>query len=401
MSENTNSLSVEDKKGNILILGNSGVGKSPLINSILGTADADTGIGGSGTTNKLTVYDCSDYGCSELNMRFIDTPGFEPSIISKNKIIHSIRKWSAGVAKSNKNSEINEIWFCVDGMASKLFNDTLKNLSSAVSFWKSVPIIVVITKSFSAPDREKKVEMVENAFKEEKKLNKNLKAVIPVVAATLTTGESAYVEPYGIPELIEKAGELLPEGMKAAVHDINAYKLKRRRILSQTVAGAATSAAVVVGAVPVPFSDAALLVPVEIGEVNGIAKVYGIKNNDQSKEFIDSIVKVGTVSIAAKAAISALKAIPGVDIAAGVINAIIAGAIAAAIGEGSIYAFEQIYLGRKSLNDVEWVTKLIESKIDDKFIDKVSTILKNASDGADKNTILSMIKAAFEKDNDK
>ena len=37
------------KKGNVLFLGNSGVGKTTLINSILGT-DAATGIGVSGTT---------------------------------------------------------------------------------------------------------------------------------------------------------------------------------------------------------------------------------------------------------------------------------------------------------------------------------------------------------------
>ena len=63
------------------------------------------------------------------------------------------------------------------------------------------------------------------------------------------------------------------------------------------------------------------------------------------KQFFDSIIEVGTVSAVAKATISGLKAIPRINLAASVINAIIAGSFVAAIGEGTIYAFEQVYLG--------------------------------------------------------
>ncbi|WP_207657458.1 hypothetical protein [Alkalibaculum bacchi] len=41
-----------------------------------------------------------------------------------------------------------------------------------------------------------------------------------------------------------------------------------------------------------------------------------------------------------------------------VIPAIITGSIVAAIGEGSIYAFEKIYLGEKSVDDIDWVIKI-------------------------------------------
>lgn len=58
-------------------------------------------------------------------------------------------------------------------------------------------------------------------------------------------------------------------------------------------------------------------------------------------------------SIAAKAAISALKAIPGVNLAGEVINAIVAAAIVAAIGEGSAFAFEKVCLGEMSAKDVD------------------------------------------------
>ena len=55
--------------------------------------------------------------------------------------------------------------------------------------------------------------------------------------------------------------------------------------------------------------------------------------------------------------------IPGINLAASVINAVIAGVIVTALGEGSIYAFEQVYLGNKDISDIDWVKKIIKSKL--------------------------------------
>ncbi|WP_198031353.1 GTPase [Jeotgalibaca sp. PTS2502] len=44
------------KRGNVLVIGNSGVGKSTLINSVLGGEKAKTRYGTSGTTDKLELY---------------------------------------------------------------------------------------------------------------------------------------------------------------------------------------------------------------------------------------------------------------------------------------------------------------------------------------------------------
>ena len=160
--------------------------------------------------------------------------------------------------------------------------------------------------------------------------------------------DSAFAAPEGITELIDITNELMPEGVKAAERDIYQYKLNRKRIFAQSIVGASTTAGVLVGAVPVPFADAVILSPIEVAEINALAQVYGIKKNEDSKHFFNSIIEVGTVSTAAKAAISGLKAIPGINLAAGVVNAIIAGSFVAAIGEGTIYAFEQVYLGKKT-----------------------------------------------------
>ena len=46
------------EKGNVLVIGNSGVGKSTLINAVLGEDVAKTGWGTNGTTDRLEIYEC-------------------------------------------------------------------------------------------------------------------------------------------------------------------------------------------------------------------------------------------------------------------------------------------------------------------------------------------------------
>ncbi len=376
------------ERGNVLVIGNSGVGKSTLINAVLGEERAKTGWGVVGTTGRLELYESEN-----IPFRLIDTVGFEPS--KESKAIKAVKKWSKNSAKEgHEDTQINIIWFCVDGIAAKLFQKTIENLSKATKMWGSVPVIVVITKSFAIPDRERNIEMVNNAFAKQKH-SKNLRKVIPVVASTFVLNDSAFAAPEGITELIDATNELMPEGIKAGASDVAAFNLARKRALAQSLVGVSTTAAVVVGAVPIPFADALLLAPIEMAEAKGLGLLYAVGKNEKSKQFFNTIVEVGTVSAAAKTAISALKAIPGINIGASVLNAIIAGSIVAALGEGTIYAFEQVYLGKKTVEDIDWVRKVMESELSSKFIGYVKSIMEKITQNTDENTIAHIIADTF------
>lgn len=358
------------ERGNVLVIGNSGVGKSTLINSVLGDEKAKTGYGTTGTTDKLEIYESE-----EIPFRIIDTVGFEPSLIKGTKAINAVKKWSKESVKEEKeDSEINVIWFCVEGTSSKLFPKTIKDLSKATAMWKTVPVIVVITKSYSVPERAQNIEMVNEAFANQKRYSKNMKHIVPVVASTFTLNDTAFAAPEGITELIDVTNELLPEGLKAGVNDVYKFKLKRKKAFSQSIVAVSTTAAVTVGAVTIPIADALILTPIEVGQINALARLYGINKDEQSKKLINSIVELGTIGVAAKTAISALKVIPGINIGGSILNAIIAGTIVATIGEGCIYVFEKIYTGEKSIEDIEWVKKVIESKLSSQFVGNVTVI---------------------------
>jgi uncharacterized protein (DUF697 family)/GTPase Era involved in 16S rRNA processing len=385
------------QRGNVLVIGNSGVGKSTLINALLGEERAKTGWGTEGTTEELAIYESE-----KLNFRLIDTVGFEPSWFKGMRAINAVIKWSKNSAKEgHADTQINVIWFCVEGTAGKLFAKSIHDLSRATSMWPSVPVIVVITKSYSEPDRTRNIEMVYNAFAKQKKYTKNLRKVIPVVAQVFVLNDNAFAPPEGLTELIEATNELMPEGMKSSEHDIAAYKLNRKRFMSQAIVSVSTTAAVVVGAVPIPFPDATILMPLEVALVNSLAQVYEIKKDEASKNLFNTIVEVGTVSIVARQAIGAAKAIPGLNIGAAALNAIVAGSIVAVLGEGTIYVFEQIYLGNKAVTYIEWVKKMFNTKFTSSLQEIIKTLTDKSSQATDTKTVVKLmgdvLKAMFGK----
>lgn len=379
------------KRGNVIVIGNSGVGKSTLINAVLGEERAGTGWGSEGKTDKLTIYESN-----EIPFRIIDTMGFVPSRYGNNKAVKAVKKWASDSAKEGKeDTQINVIWICIDGTSRKLFPETIKSLSKATKMLKSVPVIVTITKSYSEPDRKENIEMVHNAFEKQKHYSKNLREVIPVVATTFYLNDHALAPPEGITELIDATNELMPEGVKAVKEDINSFKLKRNRALAHGLVGVATTAGAVVGAVPIPFPDATFLLPLEIGEVNGIAQIYGIKRDEKSKQLFDSIIQAGSITVAAKAALNVLKAVPGINLAASALNGIVAGAIVAALGESTIYAFEQVYLGKKSIDDIDWIEKVIEARFISQFLEAIKSIGEKIPENADMQSIAKIIMGVF------
>lgn len=385
---------MEAGKGNVLLIGNSGVGKSTLVNAVLGEDRAETGFGTEGTTRELRIYEND-----AVSFRLIDSIGFEPTFLKEHAAIRAVQRWSKDSAKAGReDTQIHVIWFCVDGTAAKLFDKTIDNLIRATSMWKGVPVIVVITKSYSVPDREQNIRMIRNAFAKSKK-GCDLREILPVVAQAYVLNpefEGAWAPPEGIEELIAATDALMPEGMTAGAKAVEDYRLRVRRTLAHGTVATATAAAAVVGAVPlVNLADSAILTPLEVGMINAIARVYGIRKDDQLAVFSKSIVDVGAVTIAAKSLLSVLANIPGLQVAGDVLNAAVAGSIVAALGEVSVLAFEQIAQGKRSVADVEWVRSLVSGAMADGFAGKAESVLKGLREGADQQKIVSAVLKVF------
>ena len=149
-------IAANDDKINVLILGTSGCGKSTLINSILEANEAPTGVG-EAITKEIAIYQ-NDV----IPFRMIDSVGYEYGIFKQNRIKKDIAKFcKEGVKSSNVEKLIHMIWFCIDGTNKRIDQEVLGYIKSVTNDWKGVPIIVVLTKSYSSVEIDENTDMTE------------------------------------------------------------------------------------------------------------------------------------------------------------------------------------------------------------------------------------------------
>ncbi|MGL5878095.1 MAG: DUF697 domain-containing protein [Xenococcaceae cyanobacterium] len=115
------------------------------------------------------------------------------------------------------------------------------------------------------------------------------------------------------------------------------------------VARAAASAAGI-GVVPIPFSDAIAIVPIQVGMLAGISTTFGLSIDESFFMTIVGSVVVGAGgTIAGRTIVSGLlKLIPGVgSVIGGTIAATTAAALTTAFGKAYITALEMLFLQNK------------------------------------------------------
>ena len=135
------------------------------------------------------------------------------------------------------------------------------------------------------------------------------------------------------------------------------------------------------GAAPLPIADALVLTPLETTMISSLTRLYDIGDGSSSKQLLATILEAGTVSTGAKAVVSALKAVPGVNVAAGVLNAVTAGAIVATMGEATTRVFEHIARGERSVDDIAWVRTFVESSLARDAVRRGTKLLSKAGTG--------------------
>lgn len=372
------------EKANILVLGTSGAGKSTLINTVIGREVAKVATGSHGTET-MEAYESED-----LNFRLIDSRGFEYSLLNTRKAVKDIKSWMKAGLK-NEKPRIHMLWFCVDATSKRFTKQTIKTVEAVKKEWKEVPVIVVLTKSFFEAEDNDNIAMVYDTFKKMEKKTGSPVAIIPVLAQPPKGDLNIF--PRGIEDLIEVTEENLDKAVRDSEEAVYKFDLKLKRRKAQALSVAATTAASVVGAVPIDFPDAFILTPLETGLITAISRVYELdQKQDQTKMLINHIVEAGTISMVAKTAINQLKLIPGIaNLAADVLNAIVAGAIVFGIGEAAIIIMEKGFKGELKPEDLDWITNVVEGSMSD-MVKKI-TRLTAGSDGklSAKDIIMALI----------
>ena len=333
-------------KLNIMVMGKTGAGKSTLINNVFSRNLAQTGVG-KPVTQAIRKYEIEDFP-----LAIYDTPGLE--LGGENAIDELLKEakevLSKGAIKGISES-IHCIWYCVSTPSHRFEEAEIefikKFLDEANEY--CVPVIIVLTQSYSKKDAKTLMAEID-------KENLNVVQIVPVLAQDVDIDDEYVIKAYGMDTLIDIVNNVIPEALRNTLAAVQKANLKMKKRKANAIVAASAAAAAATGAIPIPFTDAAVLVPEQIGMIASITAVFGIPVEKATVTALLSatIGTVGTTVMGKSVVSSLLKMIPGVgSVAGGVISASVAAALTAALGEAYIAIMMMVSKGEMKVSDID------------------------------------------------
>jgi uncharacterized protein (DUF697 family) len=284
------------------------------------------------------------YSKKNFPLSIYDTRGFELGKDAqkevKQEILDTIRK---GHAAKDINQAIHCIWYCINTASDRIEPEEIDWLRDFAeeNQMTQVPVILVLTKSFSKKNAKQMRDCI---------LNENLSVcqVVPVLAADYEIDEDYTVKAYGLDTLIEVMTQVLPDELQDTLQNVQIASLEQKKRRAHAAVAAATTAAFGEGFAPIPFADAALLVPTQVTMIASITAIFGLNvSRSIITGFVSSTLGAGGATILGRTIVANLvKLIPGAGTAAGgMISGATAGLLTTALGEAYIQLMTAVYKG--------------------------------------------------------
>jgi len=308
---------------NLAVFGKTGVGKSTLVNAVFGRDVARTGVGQPVT--KGLVY----YRHPDGFLGLYDAEGFETGT-SGNVILEGLRKLVSDHGQRAIDERIHAVWYLVR-WSDRRFEQAQAGFVRALHDL-GLPVIVVMTQ---VPTRDGQIhpEALEFAAYIES-MGLPLAPAGRVVLTNALVDSFTAAPVFGLQHLLDETYDVVPVAAERALTAAQVLDLGRKK---KAVAGIVNQAAVLaagIGATPIPFADAALLVPNQVAMIARITAAYGLPpSRTRALAIAGSVVLTGGATMAGKYAVTnLLKFVPGGAIAGSAISATVAGALTKAVG---------------------------------------------------------------------
>jgi uncharacterized protein (DUF697 family) len=318
---------------NLAVFGKTGVGKSTLINAVFGEEVARTGIGEPVTRGSHLYVDKIGH------LGIVDTQGLEVGRDNK-EILSELDKAMKQMRRLPLADQLHVAWFCVRGMDRRFEEaeaDFVRRLDEI-----GLQVVVVLTQ---VPMREGRYhpDAVE--------LARSVEAMGLPIAGGRPFLVFARPDPFagqpahGLQELLDATFRVAPEGVHEAL--VAAQQIDHARKAKEAQAYIATAATAAAGAafIPIPFSDAATLVPIQLGMMAKIAQVYKIKFD---RAALLAIASTTAATSAGRATFGGLlKLVPGAGtVAGGMMSAGVASSFTYAMGQAWQVVCERVAKGQ-------------------------------------------------------
>lgn len=305
----------------ILVAGKTGVGKSTLVNAVFREPVAPVG------TGLPVTASLHRYEHEELPLILYDTRGFELDATKQTEVKTEIHALVAEKRRARESDDrIHLLWYCVNSLTNRLepFEiDLLRELSM------DVPIVLLLTQTLQ-----------KNSEFEAKLRNMDLpvKAILPLMAKDYPL-DHLTVPSFGLKEVVRTSLGLLPEAVQPAFINAQGIDHDAKIAAARTAVKRYVTTAFATGFSPIPFSDAAVLVPMQITMMAQLSSIYGISIKKKAlTQVLTALAGSGLSTFAGRTIAGSLfKLIPGVGSLGG---GVIAGGTAASI----TYALGNAYI---------------------------------------------------------
>lgn len=306
---------------NLLVVGKTGVGKSTLVNAMFGSDVARTGLGEPVTKGLL------HYRLPDSFLGLYDAEGFETGVAG-DSILAGLRTLVDRYAARPAAEHIHAAWYLVR-WSDRRFEQ------AQVSFVRELarlglPVVIVLTQ---VPTREGTVhpEALEFAAYID---GLGLPVAGPAVLTNALADAFSGAPVHGLQALLDATYAIVPDVAERALTAAQRVDLGRKKKAVEAVINQAVAVAAGIGATPIPFTDAALLIPNQITMIARITAAYGLPpSRSRAMSLAGSIVLTGGATLAGRYLVTnLLKFMPYGFVAGSAISATVAASLTKAVG---------------------------------------------------------------------
>lgn len=321
------------KKPNILICGQTGAGKSSIVNFIFKDDVAKV------SNAKPCTIDITLYKGEDVNI--FDSEGYEmgkeehyKEMLFDNFLCKNEHKGIDG------DESVHVVWYVINGAGKKITDYDALLLKRILAEKYKVCIIISQIDQMTMTQLN---ELVNGA-----KAITNSIVNVSIFRTSTDRAAIEYRDENGNKltdwdELVEWSIAQMPDMCKDRFASALKAGLKEKRDRAFKRIAAAAVAAGGVGATPIPFSQAALLIPIQASLIISVLNIYGIKASGGTGTLGNLLVTLGVQNLGRTAAANLIKMFPGAgSVIGGIINASIAASFTTAIGKAvDIFAYTQ------------------------------------------------------------